>query len=420
MDAPKKLIVGYDLCEDYTQISCYSYKLHKPVTIGTAEGMDDCPIPTVLCVKYDTKQWLFGEDAVACAAEGGGIRIDHLLSKLKTGEETEILDQKFSAISLLEKFLRKSLMLVKNYFPTQLITKLVVTVKDAHPVIVDGIYEALYQLGIERDRGVVMSHVGAYLYYALSQDKALWMNDVGLFDFDEQGLSYYQISLNRRTNPIVAGVKKQDLSDSLNYSMIDQRDLDLNYIFKNIADTVLYKQIITTLYFTGNGFEGEWAESAIKSLCTGRRAFLGQNLYTKGACYAAKELSGDRKLENYILLNEEMITSSVWIKVYSDARVMEVPLTQAAVPWYEVNETIEVIPEDEAEIEIILRNIMTRDIIRERLVPNHTPDRPKRMTRLGINLTCTSSTNAKITVTDLGFGDFYPETGRMWEFFIEI
>ena len=33
MDNTRKLIVGYDLCEDYTQISCYSYKTYEPILI---------------------------------------------------------------------------------------------------------------------------------------------------------------------------------------------------------------------------------------------------------------------------------------------------------------------------------------------------------------------------------------------------
>ncbi|MBE5966352.1 MAG: hypothetical protein E7255_05225 [Lachnospiraceae bacterium] len=419
MDTPRKLIIGYDLCEDVTQISCYSYKKQEPITIGQTEE-DYSPIPTVLCIKQETKQWLFGEEAKACAAAGEGSRIDSLLDKIITGEEVTIFNQKFNGILLLEKFLRKTLMLVKNYFPTEPITKLVVTVRDTQPVLVEGIYQALSMLGIDKDRAVVMGHAGAYLYYVLSQERSLWLNDVGLFDFSTQGLSYYQISFNRRTKPIVASLSRKDLTEQLSYDMLDSKEIDIEYVFKTLADTLLFKQIISTLYFTGKGFEGGWAEEVIKSLCTGRRAFLGQNLYMKGACYAAKELSGDRMLENYILLNDEMITSSIWIRLYADAKMTEVPLTEAAIPWYEVNKSIEVIAEDEAEIALIIKNIMTREILCEKLVPSHLPERPKRMTRLEINLTCTSSSKAKLTVTDRGFGAFYPETGRVWEFLLEI
>jgi hypothetical protein len=50
MDAPRKVIVGYDLCEDFTQISCYSYKTFEPIPIGIRERMITSH-PTVLGVK---------------------------------------------------------------------------------------------------------------------------------------------------------------------------------------------------------------------------------------------------------------------------------------------------------------------------------------------------------------------------------
>lgn len=420
MDTPRKILVGYDLCEDFIQISCYSYKRNEPVTIGLTEGEDSCQIPTVLCVKNDTKQWLFGEEAVTCAERGEGIRIDKILSKIRNGEEIVLFEQKFSGVALLEKFFRKTLMLVKNHFPTERITKLVVTVQDTEPVLVDGVYEALRLLGIDKDRATVMSHAGAYLYYALSQESSLWMNDVGLFDFNEHGLKFYQIHLNRRAKPIVASLSKKDLSEEFRLDMLERKDIDIIYTFKTLADTVLFKQIISTLYFTGKGFTGEWAKDAIKSLSIRGRAFLGQNLYTKGACYAAKEFSGDSSLENYLLLNEEMITSSLWIRVYRDAKMVDLPIADAGTPWYEVNKSFEVIPEDETVVEIIIRDIMTREVFREQLVLNAMPKRPKRMTRLKINVTGTSSNNAKITIMDLGFGDFYPALGQVWEFLIDI
>jgi hypothetical protein len=421
MDATKKVIVGYDLNEDFTQISCYSYKTNEPIPISQLEGESEfCPIPTVLCVKTDTRQWLFGDEAVKCAQNGAGIRVDHLLSKLINDEITELYQTKFTGVALLEKFLRKSLTLIKNYFPTEQIAKLVITIRDTEPVLVDKIYEACSLLGIDKDRVLVMSHASAYLYYALSQDRSLWMNDVGLFDFNEEGLRYYQIKMNRRTKPIIAGLGKIDFSQNLNLGILKNQNSNPAYIFENIVNEALHKQIVTTLYITGNGFDGEWAEPVIKGLCTGRRVFYGQNLFTKGACYAARELSGDQKLNDIILLNDDMITTTLEVRVYKDTKFTEIPLAEAGEIWYEAGKNLEVIPEGEAVLDIILKNIMTRDVVREKLVLNQFPERPDRMTRLEINFTCIDKNTGIIKVTDLGFGEYYPSAGAEMVFTIEI
>ena len=421
MDTHRKLIVGYDLSEDYSQISCYSYKSFEPIPICLSDIEDESSmIPTALCVKTDTRLWLFGKDGINCANNGEGILINGLLAKIRSGEKVTIFEQEYTGINLLEKFLRKTLTLIKNYFPTDPITKLVITIRDMDSILVTGIYEALSILGIEKDRALVISHASAFMYYALNQDRSLWTNDVGLFDFNESALNYYQISINRRLSPMVAGLVKKDLSDVLNYQMLLYKKVNASYTFENIASSVLHKQIISTLYFTGKGFEGGWADSIIQGLCTGRRAFIGQSMYTKGACYAAKELSGECKLSDFILLNDDMILSSVWLRLYTDATMKEVPITDAAVPWYEVNGSLEVIPDEDTEIEIIIKNIMTRNQIRERLHLNDLPKRPNRMTRLLINLTCTDKVTAMIKVNDLGFGELYPATDRNWEFIFNI
>lgn len=419
MDSSKKLIVGCDLCEDYTQISCYSNKSLEPIPVGNGED-ENCAIPTALCVKTDSRQWLYGEEAIECAKSGNGILVEQLLYKLQHHKETELFGQTFSATSLMEKFLRKSLSLIKKYFPVEPITKLVVTVRYTHPLLVEGIYEALSSLGLEKDRVVIISHAGAYLYYALCQDKALWMNDVGLFDFTKEGMVFYHIRFNRRAQPMIAGLSIKDYSDQLSYAMLTNSNNSVAHAFESLANTALHKQIITTLYFTGSGFDGNWAQEAMKPLCAGRRVFMGQNLFTKGACYAAKELSGDQQLKDILLLNDDMITTSISLKVYLDTKYQELPLTKYGDIWYEVNHSIDVIPEGVAELEIILKSIMSRDQVREKIYLNNLPERPDKMTRLNITLTCKDRSTAVITITDLGFGEFYPETGKIMEYTIEI
>jgi hypothetical protein len=246
------------------------------------------------------------------------------------------------------------------------------------------------------------------------------MNDVGLFDFSEEGLLYYQIKLNRRTKPMIACLIKSDYSQDLNFKMLKKEQENHSYIFENIANTALFKKLVTTLYFTGAGFDGGWAEEAIQSLCTGRRVFMGQNLFTKGACYAAKELSGDRLLEEFILLNDDMITTIVGVRIYKDTKYQEELLTEAGETWYEVNKSIEVIPEGEVELELILKDILSKEIVREKIHLTGLPDRPDRMTRLEINLTCKDQSTGVIRVNDLGFGEIYPETGCILETTIEI
>ncbi len=424
METARKLFVGYDLCDDFSQVSCYSYKSLEPVPISIRNGQE--LIPTLLCAQAETGQWLFGEEALACGTKDGSVLIDHLLEKLAGGTQVEVFGHSYSPVELMGKYFRRTLKLIKEHFPVEPIVQMVVTVRNTQPALTEGIYAALELLGLGKDRVTVMNHAGAYLYYVLSQDRSLWVNDVGLFDFSEEGMLYYQIRLNRRNRPMIARIEKTDCSDTLKDMMPEKQDgtgKQQAYVFETLASSLLYKQLVTTLYFTGTGFQGSWAMGAIERLCAGRRAFLGQNLFTKGACYAAKELA-EHTLEEFILLHDDMVVSDIGVRVYKDTRFQELVLAEAGTIWYEIDSGIEVIvegsPEGEAELEIIRRNIITRDVLREKLHLTGLPRRPDRMTRLEIRLSCKDRSTGTIAVKDLGFGEFYPETGQVTEFTIEL
>ncbi len=47
------------------------------------------------------------------------------------------------------------------------------------------------------------------------------------------------------------------------------------------------KKVVSSVYLTGEGFENNWYPNSLKVLCNGRRAFIGNNLYSKGACYSS-------------------------------------------------------------------------------------------------------------------------------------
>lgn len=415
-DNQRNLIVGFDLCNDFSQLSYFNYKTYEPESFCVDPEESRYLIPTALGVKNYSKDWIFGEEAVSCGKLGTGVLIDGLLTKLKTGENTNIFDTEFDSITLMEKYLRKCLLLLKKKFPTNTILKIVITLKEMDENVVNGLYQVLENLGIGKDRGFIQSHSHSYEYYALSQSKELWMNDIGLFDLDEKGLTYSQISINRRAKPYIVGIKEEDFSETLSYTMLEEykNGENLEYIFGNIANSVLHKQIVSTIYATGLGFDGNWADNILKELCVGRRVFKGQNLYVKGACYAARELAGDSKLSDYLFLSKEMITSEIYITGYYDGKTADVVLVKAGKYWYEINNNFDVILDDEHEIVIKFKNIVSGETKEYKSSVTGLPERPNKTTRIGINIKFKNNASAVITFEDKGFGDFYPSSSQVW------
>ena len=64
---------------------------------------------------------------------------------------------------------------------------------------------------------------------------------------------------------------------------------DADERFKSFIQSVFDKKVVSSVYLTGEGFENNWYPASLKVLCNGRRAFLGNNLYSRGACYTPTE-----------------------------------------------------------------------------------------------------------------------------------
>jgi len=413
----RSLIVGYDLNNTASQICYFNPKTYEPESICVTSDKTKYLIPTVLGVKEKTKEWVYGEEACLMNERGEGVLIDNLLNKLKTGKETLIYGVPFRPVALLEKFFRKSLQLLKIYFPSNSILKLVVTVKNPDEQLMSGIYEALAGLGIGRDRALVQSHSQSYQYYALNQKKELWLNDVGLFDFDEEGLIYQQITIDRRVKPNTVGITEKNFQDILNPKILEElieKD-KAEYLFSNLANEVLYKQIISTLYITGSGFAGDWADNVLKELCIGRRVFKGQNLYVKGACYAARELAGEGRLKSFLLLGSEMITSTFYLNGFYGGKPAEVILARAGTCWYDAKDKVDFILDDINVLTIFRQDLLKHETQTYQVPLEGLPVRPNKTTRIEVKIEFLNKNTAVITVKDKGFGKFYPSSERQWE-----
>lgn len=417
-----RILVGYDLCDNYSQIGFYNTKLFEPTTIEYGREGNNDRIPTVMAVTDDTKEWLFGEDAVKAVKLQNAQPVDNILEHIRKKEKYIIFEKEFEPVEILAKYFTKTLLLLKKIFPSQTIGQLVVTVKDTNPVLVEGIFAALRILGLEKDRVSVLSHAQSYTYYALSQKKELWMNDVALFDFDSEGLKYYQIKIDRQHRPITVGINSTDYTEMLSYDLFGvMYDEQLQYIFENITRTALYKQIISTIYVTGVGFDKPWAEDIIKNLCVGRRGFIGQNLFSGGACYAAKNMAGDEdKFADFMFLSEDMITGTISVWTYSDATKKELIFSRMATPWYEADSSHEFILDDLDEIEIMVKNDVRNTKKSHFIVLDGLPKRPAKTTRIRIRVKFLDPKSCVVTIKDMGFGEIYKGTDRVWEKIITI
>lgn len=416
----RSLLVGLDLGERKTQLSCFDHKLFEPTPIGrelNAEGDREYEIATSLLMMPAKGEWHFVNPM---EDRSRGVLIDRILQRVREGELFTLDGYTFQSKEVLKRFLVKILSLLTEYYPNERIKCLVISLPFKHPNLVKMLREICAELDIHKDRLVIQNHKQSYMYYAVSQPRELWLNNVGMFEFDRDQLTYSQINIDRRTLPCIIGVNQKDLSDQMDFSMIYDEEVDISYAFVNLAETILHKKLVTTLYVTGEAFEHEWADDSLKQLCGGRRVFRGQNIYTKGACYAAREYTDEAKLEQCMFLDEDMISSTILIRTYHEAAIQDVVLAKAGTVWDEVDTSIDVIPDQEMEIQLMAQNVLRHETTSHMLSLSGFADRENKMTRFTIRIRFADPETCIITLKDNGFGEFYPSSNRIWERLIKV
>ena len=81
----QRLMVGYDLCADYSQISYYNTEKEEPDSVNF-DGQNE--IPTVLCRLFSNGEWLAGQQALKAAEAGNGVLVRDFIVRIAAAMRT--------------------------------------------------------------------------------------------------------------------------------------------------------------------------------------------------------------------------------------------------------------------------------------------------------------------------------------------
>ena len=91
------------------------------------------------------------------------------------------------------------------------------------------------------------------------------------------------------------------------------------------------------------------------------------------------------------------------------------PLIHAGVNWYECKAGCELILDDTKELVFVVSTMGQEGKKRISMGLPGLPVRPNKTTRLSLELQYISKDLCRITVKDLGFGEMYPSSGKVWK-----
>lgn len=421
-------MLGIDLTDDFCQIS-YLYNkrarfgrgfvnaatggvLREPETWSRVPGQEIYDIPVALCRLDGSATWLAGQEAVDAALAGEGTAVKGLLQKALDDVSVKVDGEEYSSGALLALFLRRCLGMLEPRIAPEQIAVIAFTSPEMDYETEQVLLRAFGRLELGTQEVICESHLESFYSYMLMQDAEQRRTGMLLCEYGEDGtLDFSSLMYNRRTSPVVywAQTQRYRIDPGLKGPARDRA-------FLETAREILQTKEASSVYLTGAGFEGGWLKEAAAFLCRGRRVFMGENLFSKGAAYSAL-YSVDRpsEIQESIFLAKDALRSNIGIEVLLREQTGYHALLDAGTRWYNAEVEEDFILENGKEFCLVQTPVTGGDKKILTVSLDGLPDRPERTTRLRVLLTMPSARILRVRITDLGFGEIFPSGGAYWE-----
>ncbi|WP_368272638.1 DUF5716 family protein [Enterocloster lavalensis] len=392
------LVIGLDLNDDYTRISCYDEE--KSWTI-----------PTVICRKKQEEVWLAGEEAYACTLVGEGVIVDKLLKMVRKDGTSTIGGIRYTGRELLNLFVRKMLEYPIKEFGENEVDQLVISLQQVDAKMTDTLMYCADFLGIPREKVHVISHMESFVYYVLSQKKDLWTNQVGLFDLSNQRLCYYEMKVQRGLRRNMVQADSENMEEAFNLDILDSPSGSrlADRILCSCGERLLSKKLFSSIFLTGKGFDRtDWAGEFMKLVCHRKKVFAEPVLFARGAAYKGADCRQSATSYPYIFICEGRLKTEVSMRVVRGQKEGSLVLASYGDNWYESKSTMDFILDDQNEIEFTITPLDSKKKKLVRIPLTGFPKRPPRTTRIQMSLAFLDERTMVTVIRDKGFGELFP------------
>lgn len=416
------VLVGYDLGEQYAQISYCQMGEGNVETVAPVVGTKQYNIPFILCKRKGTNQWLYGKEAVKNADEEDMFPVEEILSLAREGKELELDGETYDPVALLTLFIRRSLGIMSIIVPVEGIAAILFTVGRMDDRMVEVLLQAAANLNLKTSHIYFQSHTESLYSFMLYQPSELWAYQVAVCEHDGRFLKTYRMECNKRTTPIVTLIEEADYETVVVPREDEAEDIKKDAFrladgrFLGILEQLCEGRIVSSAYLLGDGFKEEWHKRSLQFLCRGRRVFKGNNLFSKGAVYSLLEKFDPGEAgKSHIFLGADKLKSNIGMKVFRQGKESYYALLDAGENWYDLHKSCEILLADEQEISFVVTPLNGKNAQTMTMPLAGAGQTGAPFTRYALEASMVSADRLRVEVTDLGLGDFFASTGQVWE-----
>ena len=415
----KANLIGYEINDKSCQVSYYNEGESEPQTMEL-DGEDE-HIP--LCIGKLQDTWVYGKDALRLVKVKEGFAVTRLLERALSGEKFRGGGESYEATWLLSKFIQMTLSPFQGA-----IVGIVFSVPILSKDLANLLRTVAIRMNINKRNIFVQDYKESFCNYLFYQPKDLWQYESALFLCGQSEMKAYMmrhlrsgLGDGKTTFVTVDEAINEQMNDAgFVYPILDkEKAREADKQFTKFIDGVFYRRIVSSVFLTGEGFAGEWFPNSLRTICHGRRVFMGNNLYSKGACFSAY-----RKLYVHtfdpVYLSKNKLTHQLSINMRVAGQEMWFPIVSWGTHWYEANNQWEVLLKEVQDIELHIESLVEGTLRTEVISLEGFPNRVEYSMRLQIETLFLDERTCKITFKDSGFGEFFAPSDFRVEKVIEL
>ncbi|MDE6432940.1 MAG: hypothetical protein K2L07_01775 [Lachnospiraceae bacterium] len=410
----KEIYLGLDLCKKNIQMSYYREDKQEPESIFQLNNMETYQLPNVMFYSLEEERWYVGNSVSTIRFKTEGVMVEDVLGSIDSDVSTIVNDNVYAPEELLLLLLEIHINEFLSRSEEYKLSGLTITIEQYHEKVYAVLQKLKESFSLSDEQFYIMSHENAFFQYVMNQDERLRNNSVAMFEYGFEGMEYYRIDRKHQGNTWIYYLSRQDMKEEMSYSMLfgDVEELDRH--FAELGRVKMKETYISTVYLTGPGFNDNWIEESKKVVCDGRRVFMGQNLYTKGACYHAR-LGAYETGKDCILCTEGSIPFDIGVNIGdTDARNYFQLIALGGREWYNMKGKVTLFLDDTNRINMVYRDKITKKVQKEIIEIHGLPKRPPKTTKLSLEVELFDERMGAIVIRDVGFGKIYPTTNKIY------
>lgn len=419
-----KVIVGYDLGNEFSQISYSLSDSGEVETLSQVAGTENYNIPTVLCKRIGVNQWFYGREALRYGAEQQGIQVDNLLTLALDGEPVLIDGESLDPVALLTLFFKRSLGMLSQKVSSDKIGALMITCETLDHRMLEVLGQVVAGLHLKTDKIAFQSHIESYYNYMIYQPQELRVYQSVLITREVNSVRTYRMESNKRTTPVVVFIEEDEfpfpkqrvLGPEESLEEGEKQELDSTLL--KVAEEVCEGRLVGSVFLIGDGFDQEWMKESLRYLCKKRRVFQGSNLFSKGAVFGMQErLNAGSVGKEYVFLSRDKLKANIGMDILRQGEESYYALLDAGTNWYEAETETEFYLQDGKEIQLTITPLNGQNGKLARIV---LEDIPETVTRLWGRFYMEAENILAVEIEDEGLGEIRPATGKIWKETIEL